>query len=268
MLAFSICIIPITSNSIVVEDTNENSSNWVCIEEYSKIENVDSLIHKSLSEEYSAPEVVYNILENTSLEIDKVTQEADILVATELLASYVDSTDSMNTKQLYATTAISILEERDYQLLAVSNYTKGEGEYSDGGEIYVYVTIYYEVGMQDEIEYISLNGVEARATAQIPVVQVDYVKARYGYSGYNLNTDRFVNRTSSWYERDDVDNTYVYIGPLYGANLEHTSSGVVYNIWGEATAGFTLGNYTSTVTYKVVEAGAGSIFNLNQEHLF
>ena len=184
--------------------------------------------------------------ENSALAIDGVEQTEKPLVTTELLSSY-RSVDEVS--ESYAATIISNLEIVDNQLRAGASYSKEEHVSSSGGEITLYTTIYYDI----EDITITLKKVSARATVNVGMTTVDYVKVRYGYGGINFDTRGLANHTSSWYVGYGTSKTVTVNAP----KLECVAGGVYYNIWGEGLAHVTRGGSSWNITHKVLENDMG-----------
>lgn len=194
------------------------------------------------------------IYPSAKLVIDDAEQPEDPLLVTELLSKEV-SLDNQNSKETYATTIISELAIENNTLSVVSDYSKTEKISSSGGEVYLYTTLFYETGKYDGINYIALRKVTVKAQVRTGLVKVDYVKARGGYKGYNLYTNKFVDRTFSWYQNTGFEVST----PNYdGAILECTSGGIFYSVWGEGFAHVTRQSSSWTMTHKVIESDSGT----------
>lgn len=194
------------------------------------------------------------IYPSAKLVIDDTEQPEDPLLVTELLSKEV-SLDNQNSKETYATTIISELAIENNTLSVVSDYSKTEKISSSGGEVYLYTTLFYETGKYDGINYIALRKVTVKAQVRTGLVKVDYVKARGGYKGYNLYTNKFVDRTFSWYQNTGFEVST----PNYdGAILECTSGGIFYSVWGEGFAHVTRQSSSWTMTHKVIESDSGT----------
>ena len=194
------------------------------------------------------------IYPSAKLVIDDTEQPEDPLLVTELLSKEV-SLDNQNSKETYATTIISELAIENNTLSVVSDYSKTEKISSSGGEVYLYTTLFYETGKYDGINYIALRKVTVKAQVRTGLVKVDYVKARGGYKGYNLYTNKFVDRTFSWYQNTGFEVST----PNYdGAILECTSGGIFYSVWGEGFAHVTRQSSSWTMIHKVIESDSGT----------
>lgn len=237
--------------------TEENGNLYKCIECNPKIEDSKILFEMAKNGNTENENLKFKeIYKSAKLVIDDVEQTEKPLFVTELLSKRV-GINNQNIKEEYATTIVSEVEIENNKLSAVSSYSKSEKEVSSGGEVILYTTIYYETGTQDGINYIALRQVKAKAEVKVGLVKIDYVKARGGYKGYNLNTESFVDRTISWYQKEGAEASTHYIE---GAHLECTSGGIFYTIWGEGFAHITRQSSSWTMSHKVIEADAGSLW--------
>ena len=217
-----------------------------------KILDIDILENRAKNGIHDAPRhVVENIAENTVLSIDDEIQLEAPLLTTELLSVSIDNNNNINKE--YATTAISDLYVTSSGVVTRRETATEEHE-SEYGEIKLITTIYYDLGTYDGIDYISLTKVYTYAIALEPRMQVEHVKARYGYAGYNLETGRASSHTSGWFTNRDTSYTISSINcPL----LEHTSGGVYYSVWGEGFAYFSRDSWTSSASHQVHCSGWG-----------
>lgn len=228
---------------------------YTCKIQNEKIDDFDILLDRAVNEQNDAPDDVVDVIsENCVLMIDGVEQEEKPLITTELISSYVNTLDSSDTIETYAATVISEMKVENAALEAVSLYSKTEQVASSGDEIFLYTTIYYETGTFNGISYISLQGVDVNVDVNVGLVAVKYVRVRYGYRGFNLETEGLVNYESPWNQRNS---TSMSLGSINCPPIEYTGGGMYYSIWGEGLAHVQRGSSSWDTTHKVLEAGMG-----------
>lgn len=187
--------------------------------------------------------------------------DADIDINTKLQSTYMSN--SGDIKQIYAADATSTFEaiiDDGGELLVEPRANVSERTLTEASENYsdwlqLKTTIYYETGTYNTIGYIKLTKVSTTVSYIGANVKSNLLKLRYGYFGYNLDTELLMSGqyTSAWTSKSSALNLSTSASC---PRLELTPGGIPYNVFGEASCSASRGNTSFTVSHSVREIDA------------
>lgn len=251
-ILISILIIALLSSSFQVLAFDRIGSS----SEIDVILDKSELLDRALNNINEAPtEQIEYILNNTFVKIDNYTSEYTPLITTQLIQSKRDLFGNTNKDYIATIIAASefVTDSQGNQILRATNYTKTESDTSNGLDVMLYTTIHYSVGTYDNVGYIKLTKVVGESRLVDTSCKITYTKVRGGYSGWNLETNRWINSTTAWTTGTSFDASKT----INGALIECTDGGIPYEIWGESYCHIQRGSQNWTFSMTVYESDVG-----------
>ena len=201
-------------------------------------------------------DLVKSLEENSALTINNVIQNDKSLVTTQLVSVAANAYDSNDKIYTYLATIISTMKYTNGALRSTaSNYTKEEQVNSSGGEITLFTTLAYEIGTTSEgVGYVKIKSASARARANVGMLSVNYVKARYMNKGINYNTRGWEDVTSAWKTSYSMSVTNTATS---APRIECVDGGMFWMVGAEGLAHVARGGSSWDTKHSVYESGVG-----------